>query len=139
MNFIAIPAALMASGINSYTDEGDAKKSAFHKEGKKFLKALAKQLDLRDGTYDIRSNVAGMAVSGEVTLHGDHLYVQLSESCIGRRGVQMLYRSCEGRKDYCGGRNNFAFMADLNNGDTQARVVDYMRDLCHAHDDASIH
>jgi hypothetical protein len=44
------------------------------------LKALADALRLSSGEFDLRSNKGGIAVSGEVTLHGDDLYVQVSQS-----------------------------------------------------------
>lgn len=100
------------SDINCYSDEGNARKNMFHGEGKLFLKRLAKELNLAAGTYDIRSNIGGMAVSGEVTLHSDTLYVQLSESCMAR-GVSVLFRSCKHRGDYTGGQNFHTDMAHL--------------------------
>jgi hypothetical protein len=128
MTRLTIPRGLLASGINSYSEEGHAQKQAFHADGKKFLAALAKALGYVPGDYDLRSNIAGMAVSGEVTLHSDHLYVQLSESCM-HPGVQVLYRACSGRKDYTGKTNHFAKMADLRSTEAQALVLRTMRGL----------
>ena len=108
--------ALLQQGINSYSTEGDLKKKAFHLQGKKFLKALAKELGI-EAACDVRSNLGGMAVSGEVTLHGEGIYVQLYESCVGGRGISVLYRSCKGRKDYSGGQNHSAKMSDFDDTD----------------------
>jgi hypothetical protein len=85
-------------------------KEAFHREARKVLKELAKALCLAKGTFELRSNKGGIAVSGEVTLHTDTLYVQVSQSCLGpsRDDSSVLYRSCKGRRDYTGGRNHFA-------------------------------
>ena len=93
----------------SYTS---APKETFHREGKKVLRALAKSMGLEAGSYDIRSNKAGIAVSGEVTLHGENIYVQLSQPCYGS-GNEILYRTCNGRKDYSGNTNNFAAVSEL--------------------------
>jgi HD superfamily phosphohydrolase YqeK len=112
-----IPKSLLVTGMNAYSDQGALRKQKFHTDGKKFLKELAALLGVSD-KCDIRSNVAGIAVSGEVTLHADHLYVQLSES--SKPGISILYRSCEHRKDYCGGQNNFTTMQDLA-GDEDAQ------------------
>ena len=90
--------------MNGYTSDSALDKEYFHVEGKKFLKDLAREIGIPDGSYDIRSNKGGAAVSGEVTLHADHLYVQLSEQ-IGRNGVTILFRSCKNRGDYTGGQN----------------------------------
>lgn len=112
--------------LNSYTPEGDARKKAFHKEGKKFLEKIAKDLGLLKGDYDLRSNLAGMAVSGEVTLHTDTFYLQLSESLM-YRGVSLLHRSCKGRKDYCGGQNNTVALNDLKNDARYERLISSCR------------
>lgn len=108
--------ANITPGIDAYSSSGSAKKEALHSRGKSFLRALAKELDIDAGTFDVRSNLGGIAVSGEVTLHSNNIYIQMSESCIGRGGVGILYRSCKGRKDYCGGPNNFIDAADLHKG-----------------------
>lgn len=98
--------------INGYSTAALQSKEFFHTEGKRFLRDVAKELGLAPGTFDIRSNKGGMAVSGEVTLHADTIYVQLSESCMGP-GVQAMYRACKGRGDYTGGMNNFANLRDV--------------------------
>jgi len=105
-----VPTSLQGKDINGYTDAAHARKERFHKDGKKFMKELAAALGITDAC-DIRSNKAGPAVSGEVSLHGDHIYVQLSGSY--HEGPQLLYRSCKNRKDYTGGTNNFISMEKL--------------------------
>lgn len=87
-------------------------KRQFHSDGRKALKRLADALGLPDGSYDLRSNKAGIAVSGEVMLHGEEIYVQLSISCMGP-GREIMFRRVTGRKDYCGDRNHFADIAEL--------------------------
>lgn len=106
----------LTPGINAYSDEGHAKKRALHRDGQAFLRRLALDLGLGTDERDIRSNLGGIAVSGEVTLHADRLYVQLSESCVGEGGVSVLYRSCQGRKDYSGGRNHSTTAQALQQG-----------------------
>lgn len=91
--------------------DADAKK-LFHSEARRALRNLADALGYDKDDYEIRSNMAGPAVSGEVTLHSDEVYVQAS--CDGReRGV--LYRRCRDRRDYLGLRNNFASLGELTN------------------------
>lgn len=102
--------ANMAPGINAYPLQGSAR---MHSSGRAFLRRLAADLGLEKGTFDIRSNQGGIAVSGEVTLHADRIYVQLSESCAARGGVSVMFRRCDGRKDYCGRMNHFASMKDV--------------------------
>ncbi len=101
------PQLAALEGVNAYSDAGAASKDYFHLEGKKFLRDLAKEVGIPAGTFDVRSNKGGIAVSGEVTLHSDTLYVQLSESCM-RPGIDILFRSCKGRGDYSGGQNFYA-------------------------------
>ena len=60
------------------------------------------------GDYDLRSNKAGIAVSGEITLHADRLYVQVSQSVHGPRQPASCSAVASGRRDYVGGVNNFA-------------------------------
>lgn len=96
----------------------ETNKDQLHRAGKKALKALAEKLKLPEGSFDVRSNKGGIAVSGEITLHSDKLYVQISESFSGR-GLQVLFRTCNGRKDYTGGQNNFA---DLNRFESDSFV-----------------
>ena len=103
------------SHINAYSNDGAATKRAFHSKGRAFLRALAKEIGAAD--FDIRSNQGGIAVSGEVTLHTPRLYVQLSESCVGGGGVGILFRTCNSKRDYCGGTNNWSTMERLRNGE----------------------
>ena len=88
-------------------------KRAFHSRARHQLKKLAAALGLSLGAYDLRSNQGGIAVSGEVTLHADHLYVQACQPATGH-DTGVLFRTCQGRKDCHGGPNNFASLELLN-------------------------
>ncbi len=57
----------------------DVRKREFHRLARRQLGLLAKALDLPSGSYDLRSNMAGIAVSGEITLHAERIYVQTSQ------------------------------------------------------------
>ena len=85
----------------------ETNKAQFHRAATKALKSLATKLDLTKENHEVRSNKGGIAVSGEVTLHSDNIYIQISESFNGK-GLQVLFRTCNGRKDYSGGQNNYA-------------------------------
>lgn len=104
--------AIAAKGI--YHDE-PAKKQ-FHADGRRAMRRLAEALRLADGSFDVRSNLGGPAVSGDITLHGDELYVQLSLGCMGP-GREVMFRRCEGRGDYRGGANHWASVNELVNPD----------------------
>ena len=90
--------------------DADAKRT-FHTEARRALRQLAEALQLAGGTYDIRVCAGGPAVSGEVILHGDELYVQVSIGGFG--GGEVLFRRCRSRSDYAGERNHWARMAEL--------------------------
>lgn len=80
-------------------------KTAFVKEAKRQLRRLADAMALPVGSYDLRHNKGGMAVSGEVTLHADHIFVQISQPLGGASPV--MYRTCDNRKDFTGHQNHF--------------------------------
>lgn len=88
-------------------------KKQFHATAKRYLKRLAAALALPAGSFDLRSNHGGIAVSGEVTLHGEHLYVQVSQFSIGPLERVVLFRGCHGRQDYSGMENHYATAEDL--------------------------
>jgi len=90
----------------AYTVE---EKNAFHRDGMKLLKSLAKDCGIE---ADFRSNKGGIAVSGEITMHGDTVYVQLYQPSYGPSDFQFLVRSCQGRKDYTGATNHFVNSSD---------------------------
>ncbi len=89
---------------------------------------LARELGLPRGSTEIRSNKGGIAVSGEIILHHETLYLQVSQSSFGG-GI--LYRSCKGRKDFCGGVNHFADVALL---DDPPRLAALLRPFVNAPD-----
>lgn len=90
-----------------------AQKKVFHATARARLRRLAVELALPAGSYDLRSNQGGIAVSGEITLHHESVYVQVSQSAIGG-GMGVLIRTCRGRRDFTGGINNFASLAMLD-------------------------
>jgi hypothetical protein len=100
----------------------EERKLQFHRIARRQLALLANTLDLPSGSFDLRSNKAGIAVSGEVTLHGERIYVQASQP-FGGFDTGILIRTCKGRKDYVGGPNNFASLDLLHEPEKLARMV----------------
>lgn len=96
-------------------------KALFHKEGKRVLKNLAQALGLSPKEYEVRSNKGGIAVSGEVTLHTNQVYVQVSQNPLCQGDV--MYRTCDGRKDCRGHGNNFAGAEALQDLEGFARTL----------------
>lgn len=88
-------------------------KRRFHAAARSQLRALATALCLPPGSFDIRSNQGGPAVSGEITLHYQDIYLQVAQSMIaGDTGI--LMRTCRGRRDFSGGPNHFAPLSLLD-------------------------
>ena len=89
-------------------------KKVFLNTGKVFLRALAKDLGLRD--VSVSSNAGGIAVSGECSLigmwHSNGLYIDISQPPYNQENV-LLYRTVRHSKDYSGGRNLYLTRRDL--------------------------
>ena len=89
-------------------------KKQFLNTGRTFLRALGKDLGLRDA--EAHSNPGGIAVPGDCSLIGmwqtNGLYVHLSQPCCDREWV-LLYRTVRHSKDYTGGRNLYLTRRDL--------------------------
>ncbi len=92
-----------------------------HKAGKALLKKLAESLGLQKDDFDIRSNMGGIAVAGEITLHGENIYIQICEH-FTRTGMQILIRKCKGRKDYSGGQNYYFQFFDGDHTDLIKKI-----------------
>jgi hypothetical protein len=99
-------------------------KKAFHRVAAKYLKRLHMELGDMYGEGVLRHNQGGIAVSGEITLHLDHLYVQVSEpfAQFGAKKI-VMFRECSSRTDYCGGQNHFATAEALIDTAQFARVI----------------
>lgn len=82
-------------------------KQAFHRAAASRLKALAAFIGWDKANFDLRKSKAGIACSGEITLHHERVYIEVSQSIMGS-DAGILLRSCNGRRDYTGGSNNFA-------------------------------
>ncbi|MHA6645770.1 hypothetical protein [Mesorhizobium sp. A623] len=100
----------------------DAQKRRFHSTARSRLKLLATELRLPSGSFDIRSNKGGIAVSGEVTLHHDRVYIQVGQFGLSS-GHGILIRTCKGRKDYTGGPNHFVALTMLDDVPALAAAV----------------
>ena len=89
-------------------------KKVFLNVGKAFLRALSKDLGLRDVT--VSANPGGIAVSGECSLIGmwetGGIYVCLYQPAGGGNDV-LLYRTIRHSRDYKGGYNRYLTCRDL--------------------------
>jgi hypothetical protein len=101
--------------------DGEQKK-AFQRQARTALRALARELRFPDVAYDLRSNRGGVAVSGEITLHHERVYIQVCQPATGADSG-ILIRTREGRRDYDGGRNHLAPLSLLDRPAELARYV----------------
>ena len=112
-------------GSASYNE---TKKAQFKKDAMALLRKVVKLLGLEKGTYDLRYNPAGIACSGDATLHGEDIYVSFNlDVC-----EWVLVRTCKGRKDYTGGPNRqyrFAQLAE-EGAEGLAEFIQHIRVGC---------
>lgn len=88
-------------------------KSVFLHNTARLAERIAQDLELAPGSYDIRTNRGGIAVSGDVHLQSNSLYVSFtadSEFCGAKR---FMFRRCRSRKDYVGLQNRWVDWMDL--------------------------
>ena len=107
------------AGCCSYND---ANKAKFKKSAMHLMKKLAVLVGGQRG--DVRYNAGGCAVSGEVTLHTECIYVSLN---LGYdKDLGYLVRTCKGKKDYTGGRNTWFQYDTLKDLDMVAGIINKM-------------
>ena len=99
-------------------------KDEWHRAAKAALAAFADLMGLTPKDYDLRSNKAGIAVGGEVTLHTDIAYIQVSVDLDFVGGI--LYRRCNGRRDFTGERNHWESISLLNNPDKMKEKIGWV-------------
>ncbi|CUS45926.1 hypothetical protein MGWOODY_Smn3174 [hydrothermal vent metagenome] len=87
-------------------------KTLFHADGRKAMRRLGDALGLAPDSYHVRSHHGGVAVSGDVVLHGAEVQVRLSLGCMGP-GQEVMYRRIAGRHDHVGERNHWASVHEL--------------------------
>ena len=90
-------------------EDGLPDKQEFHRLAKLVCRQIAKDLGLEKGTFDIRTNLGGDAVGGETTLHAERFYLQFC----AEGHLEILYRTCKGRRDFTGGVNNWTTYSTL--------------------------
>lgn len=88
-------------------------KEIFLRETQRLARHLARELALADGTFDVRVNRAGIACSGEVVLHAEHLYVCLGAEIDFGQGRVFMFRGCRSRRDFVGLGHQWAQWAEL--------------------------
>ncbi len=103
-------------------------KAQFKKESMALLRKVVKALGLVKGAYDLRYTAAGIACSGDATLHAEDFYVSFNLDSM----AWILVRTCKGRKDYTGGPNRqyrFAQLAE-EGAEGLAEFIRHIREGC---------
>ena len=89
-------------------------KKVFLNTSKAFLRALAKDLGLRD--TKVTASPGGIAISGSCSLIGmwadNGIHIQISQSCFGA-DHDVFYRTVQHSRDYTGGQNRWLTRRDL--------------------------
>lgn len=80
------------NGHLTFSYSSDAK-ADFHYYLPLFFRRVAKQMELKRGEFEIRKNAGGSAVSGEVYLELDGLYLWAHESWSRAGGIDITYRT----------------------------------------------
>ena len=104
------------------TSYNPGNKKAYHNAAKTLLRRIQRQLEGYGQSDPVRSNQGGIAVSGEITLHYDHLYIQVSQTGL-RDSNGVMFRTCDSRKDYSGHQNNFCDYDTLADPDAFCALV----------------
>ena len=115
-SFAIFASNTLITGYDSDESGMGENKSRFKRDSCRILKELATLMGLPKGSYDVRFNQGGPAVSGDPILHGENIYVNMAQSSMGR----FYSRSCKGRKDYSGGQNRWMNWSELENLETVA-------------------
>jgi len=108
--------------IDAYSYAGATLKAKWLQHGRYVARKLAKELGLVKGQFQVRTNPAGVAVSGDVHLHADWVYVALEQG--GIQGM-FMWRYCDSQKDYTGHANQWAPWSALED---LPKFAKYIRD-----------
>ncbi|MCZ7861858.1 hypothetical protein O9X98_10765 [Agrobacterium salinitolerans] len=93
-------------------------KERFHSVAKRQLKALAKDLGLAAGSFEIRSSMGGGAVSGEISLqHHDFRIEASNPGSRQERGLRMHTCANRGNDAKFNGDNHYAPLTWLEDAD----------------------
>ena len=109
-----------------YRPINPSQKNSFQRLGLAFVRQLAVDVGMTPGSYRVSYNKGGPAVSGDVTLHHKNVYVQFNADQICK---WILYRSCNGMKDYTGGINRQEYWRNLTDEDGYMAFVEKLQDI----------
>ncbi|VVP30913.1 hypothetical protein [Pseudomonas fluorescens] len=106
--------------------ETRVKKETLHRSGKRLLLEIAGALQLSPECYEVRSSKGGDGVMGEVILHSDHLYLMVH---VMTGELRVMYRTCKGRKDYCGAMNHYVGISELASTTASERFIAKLKQM----------
>lgn len=106
--------ALARFVANAQLSSHEENKEHFLRETRRLAAQFATELALSPSQFDLRVNRGGIAGSGDVTLHADHLYVSLNAEIDFGCGRAFMFRGCRSRQDYTGLGNRWALWTDIS-------------------------
>lgn len=102
---IDLGSVLAGGPIDGYQENG-SRKRRFQRRGLAFLREVARYLPPSHGPVDVRWNPGGPAVSGDLILHSDRVYLCIDPTMLYGRNQVGYCRPVTSRKDYTGGPNH---------------------------------
>lgn len=119
---------LPKSFINPHAPANPAACHTLRQDACRVLRRFAGDLSLRPRDYSIRSRRQHRHQTEVFSLHTDSLYVEIAHAS-HRETVRMSYRTCHGRSDLAGGRDNAVSLRDLALPQGYANLLSTLRVL----------
>lgn len=98
------------------------------RDASRVLRRVACDLALRQRDYTIRSHRQRRRQADVVALHTDSLYLEIAHAP-AEPAVSVRFRTCRGRNDLAGGRDNAVCLQSLGSPDGYAELLGTLRVL----------
>ena len=102
-------------------------KEQFLREARGMLNRLALHLGLTPGSFDIRTNRAGVAAAGEVILQHDRFVICVDGGIYFRGAKSFYWRTCRDCTTSTGGANHWVSFQQLGTGVGYSQFLDEIR------------
>lgn len=96
------------------------------RDASRVLRRVANDLALRQREYSIRTRRQRRRLVDVFSLHTDALYFEISHAPADQK-VQVRYRTCAGRNDHGGGRNNAVSLESLSSPEGYDQLLANLR------------
>jgi hypothetical protein len=109
-----------------HTPDSSAACDIFKRDASRVLRRVAGDLSLRQRDYAIRGRRQKRHRAEVIALHTDSLYLQIEHST-ARSTALMSFRTCNGRQDCSGGRDNGVSLDSIDSPEGYARLLSSLR------------